>query len=336
MTPGNAVANISIKGEVITGMQIDFTVAIPTYNGAKRFPLVLERLRSQINLDQVNWEIIIIDNNSTDDTAKIVQDYQSEWGQNCSLSYYFEPQQGLAFARQRAVEEANGTFVGFLDDDNLPAPNWVSAAFRFGQTHPKAGAYGGQIRADYEVEPTTNVEYVQNLLVIRKYSDQPKLFEPEKLRLPPGAGLVIRKRAWLESVPKHLVHTSGGGDDYEISLHLYKQGWEIWHNPAMQIDHRIPPWRLEKSYLMAIARTYGICTCSLLMILTDPWQSPIVLSKSFIGSLRRMLLHLLKYREKVNTELGPACEMAFFIGNLISPFHYFREQFIRRDTSKQY
>lgn len=58
---------------------LDFTVAIPTYNGANRLPLVLEKLRSQINTENISWEVIIVDNNSSDNTSKIVQDYQSRF-----------------------------------------------------------------------------------------------------------------------------------------------------------------------------------------------------------------------------------------------------------------
>ena len=112
---------------------IDFTVAICTYNGEKRLPAVLERLRSQINTEQISWEIVVIDNNSTDKTTNLIQEYQSDWPQAYPIKYYFEPAQGLAFARQLAVQEANGTLVGFLDDDNLATPDWVAEAYAFAQ-----------------------------------------------------------------------------------------------------------------------------------------------------------------------------------------------------------
>ena len=97
---------------------VDFSVAIPTYNGAKTLPLVLERLRSQINLDKITWEVIVVDNNSTDETAQVVQTFQENWTLQSQLRYCCETQQGLSYARQRAVKEANGRFIGFLDDDN--------------------------------------------------------------------------------------------------------------------------------------------------------------------------------------------------------------------------
>ena len=86
---------------------IDLTVAIPTYNGETRLPDVLKRLRSQINTESFNWEILVVDNNSTDHTAQVVRDYQDNWPDAFPLKYCFAPEQGAAFARQRAVEKAN-------------------------------------------------------------------------------------------------------------------------------------------------------------------------------------------------------------------------------------
>ena len=308
---------------------VDFSVAIPTYNGAKTLPLVLERLKSQINLNQITWEVIVIDNNSTDETAQVVQAFQEHWLPQSQLRYCFETQQGLCYARQRAVKEANGRFVGFLDDDNLPASDWVATAYEFGEEHPKAGAYGGQIQGNYEVHPPKDFERIKAFLVVRKYADIAKQFEPEKLRLPPGAGLVVRKQAWLESMPDRFIRTQRGGNDYEISLHFYGKGWEIWYNPAMQIEHLIPAWRMEKNYLLRIAQLYGLCTCEIRLIIAKPQQKPLLLIKSFLGSLRRLIIHLIKYRDRAITNLGLACETAFFWGSVLSPFYYLQRQVMR-------
>ncbi|MFY7805244.1 MAG: glycosyltransferase, partial [Limnoraphis robusta] len=66
---------------------LDFTIAIPTYNGAKRLPQVLDKLRSQTDVEQISWEVIVVDNNSTDNTAEIVQQYQQNWLLNVPLRY---------------------------------------------------------------------------------------------------------------------------------------------------------------------------------------------------------------------------------------------------------
>lgn len=312
---------------------LDFTVVIPTYNGASRLPKVLEKLQSQINPDNISWEVIVIDNNSSDDTAKIVRNFQKDWSDRVPLRYCFESQQGLAHARQRAILEANGTFIGFLDDDNLPHADWVAAAYSFGKQHPKAGAYSGQIHGDFEVKPPEGFEKIQQFLAIREHGPNPHIFDPENLRLPPGAGLVVRKQAWRECVPNvpdavgNVGQFLARGDDYEPLLYMYKAGWEICYNPAMHIQHQIPHWRLEKDYLLSLARACGLATCQLRMINALPWQKPIIFARTLLGNLRRVVWHSIEHRGRLKTDLIAAFELEFFWGSLMSPFFYLQKNF---------
>lgn len=319
-------------------MFVDFTVAIPTYNGESRLPKILERLRSQTGVDHLNWEIIIIDNNSTDATAKVIHDYQANWSEGYPLKYYFEPEQGAAFARQRAIRESRGKFVFFLDDDNLPDYNCLAAAYSFGHQHPQAGAYSGQIHGEFEVKPPENFDKIQQFLAIREHGESPHLFEPQILRLPPAAALVVRKQAWCESVPSRPLLTGKlpgvmvQGDDYEPLLYIHKAGWEIWYNPSMHTYHQIPYWRLERDYLLSLARGCGLPTFQLLMINAKNWQKPIIFFRTILGNMRRVALQIIKYRQKVKTDLVAAFEMEFFLGSLVSPFYFLKRSLSRKIT----
>ncbi len=305
----------------------DFTVAIPTYNGASRLPKVLAKLAQQTGIENLAWEVIIVDNNSTDDTAKVVQEYQATWSKSMpgvALKYFFEPEQGAAFARLKAVREAQGEWIGFLDDDNLPDPDWIAAAYSFAQAHPQAGAIGGQIHGDFEVQPQAGFEKIQQFLAIREHGSEPYIFDAANIRLPPAAALVVRKQAWLESVPPRprLTGKLPGlliqGDDYEPLLYIYKNGWEIWYNPAMHTHHQIPRWRLERAHLLSIARGCGLATYQLRMINAKPGEKPIIFIRTILGNLRRLLTYWLKYRSDWKTELIPAFEMEFAWGSLMS------------------
>ena len=82
---------------------------------------------------------------------------------------------------------------------------------------------------------------------------------------PPGAGLVIRKSVWVESVPDRLVfqgpvgsRISAKGEDTEALIYLKQAGWEIWHNAEMEIWHHIPKARLEKQYLLNFCRNCNL------------------------------------------------------------------------------
>ncbi|MHC5833495.1 MAG: glycosyltransferase, partial [Nostoc sp.] len=91
--------------------------------------------------------------NSSDNTSEIIQNYQKIYHGSSHLRYFLETEQGAAFARLRAVREARGQLIAFLDDDNLPAPDWLAQAYTFGLEHPQAGAWSGQIHGDFEVKP---------------------------------------------------------------------------------------------------------------------------------------------------------------------------------------
>ncbi len=301
---------------------LDFTVIIPTYNGASRIGEVIERLRSQVTPDDLQWEVIVVDNNSQDHTAAVVQDLQAKWDSAVPLKYVFEPKQGLAFARQCGIDHALGAWVGFLDDDNWPEPDWVAAAVEFGRTHAKAGAYGSRIKGIFEQPPDDAVRPLLRFLAIRDHGDTPRQFQVEQVQLPPGAGLVVRKAAWLACIPAQLTNITRAGDDYEISIRMSHSGWEIWYNPAMEIGHFIPAARLTRNYLMTLTHLYGLRTCSLVMLQTPSWQRPLVLAKSFFGSLRRIVTHYLRSHQQFSSQLEADCQLAFHIGNLKSPFDY--------------
>jgi glycosyltransferase involved in cell wall biosynthesis len=309
---------------------LDFTVSIPTYNGAKRLPKVLDLLLNQTGVENLNWEIIIIDNNSKDDTNKISEYYQKLSNKNFSVRYFLEKEQGIAFARMRAINEARGEFIAFIDDDNLPANDWVLQSYLFGKEHPQAGAWSGQIHGNFEVNPPKDFARIQAFLAIREHGLKPYLFDADNLRLPPGAALVVRKQAWCESVPEQLVFKGRltklmvAGDDTEALLYLHKEGWEIWYNPAMHIDHQIPHWRLEKDYLLVLARGCGLCIFQLRLINAKNWQKPILFVKTILGNLHRLLHHLIKYRGQLESNLIAVFEINFYLASMISPFYSLR------------
>lgn len=300
---------------------MDLSVVIPTYNGAERLPTVLAYLRNQVVPKDLQWEVIIVDNNSQDETAAIAQQYQSSWRSDVSLRYVFEPQQGLAYARQCGVDHAKGTFVGFLDDDNWPAVDWVTAAIQFGQAHPQVGAYGGKTEAAFEQPPEISIKPISKFLALQNYGSEPYRLHPERQILPAGAGLVVRRSAWLASIPRTLVRISQGGDDYEISLRLAKSGWEIYYNPAMQIQHYIPAVRLEHDYLLQLTHRYGLCTCQLMMLDVPFWQQPFLLSKFSLGTLKRMLQHFATHGLH-QSDLTLQCQMSFYQGNFAGICQY--------------
>ncbi len=308
-------------------MSIDFTVAIPTYNGEIKLPKVLEKLQCQIGTESLNWEIIIVDNNSKDGTASLVKKYQGDWQYKFKLRYIFEAKQGLAFARARGVVEANSPLVGFLDDDNLPLENWVIEAYKFAEKYPQAGAIASQIHGLFEVEPSDNLKQIIFYLAINERGSKPLLYEPSKKGVPPGAGLVVRKQVWLDSVPNSLFligrvgKSMLAGEDAEALLYIHRAGWEIWYNPTMEIQHIIPSWRLEKNYLIPMMQGIGLSRYHLRMLLVKTWQQPLLFILYLFSDFRKLILHLITHSQVLETDITVACQKEMLLSTLISPFY---------------
>lgn len=308
----------------------NFTVAIPSYNGENRLPKLLDRLRGQVNLENITWEVIVVDNNSTDNTAQVIRNYQTNWLPNCSLKYYFAPEQGAAFARQKAAQKAQGELIGFLDDDNLPAFDWVAQAYQFGSNNPQVGAFGSQIHGDFFEQPDGKLpedfQPLASFLAIIERGDQACLYERRHRILPPGAGLVVRRDAWLNHVPQRLKLNHKGKDaglaseDLEVLIHIQQAGWEIWYNPAMVIYHRIPNSRLQRDYLLKLVRCIGLSRHRLRMMTLRHWQKAIFFPVYLANDLRRLALHQIKHGKQIRTDLPAACKQELLVSTLASPF----------------
>lgn len=314
---------------------VEFTVAIRAFNGERYLSLILDKLQEQINVEDINWEIIVVDNNSTDDTAKIVKEYQSNWSKPYPLKYYFEVRQSAFLARRRAIIEAKGNLIGFLDDDNVPASNWVAEAYSFSQSHSQAAAYGSRIHGEYEVEPPRNFERIECFIPIIERLETicfNSYLHGKKGLLPPGAGLVIKRNVWLEFVPEKL-HFQGPvgkslkakGEDIEALIYIKKAGKEIWYNPKMEIFHQIPKTRFEREYLQKFFQGIGLGRYRLRMSRYQPWQYPFMTILYMINDLRKVVFHFLKYRKILATDVVAAGEMELYWSTLISPFLVFNK-----------
>lgn len=313
---------------------VDFTVVIPTYNGEHRLPEVFERLCSQMGTDAISWEILVIDNNSSDRTADIVRCLQATFPR--PVCYCLERQQGAAYARKRAIQEAQSDLIGFLDDDNLPESDWVASAYQFSLEHPHAGAYASRIQGQFEVEPPPHYQRILPYLALTDRGTRPLQYAPHRNLLPPSAGLVVRKQAWLTSIPAHTVlggRTTGNmltGEDLEVLSYIQRSGWEIWYNPAMKVTHKIPTWRLEREYLILFFRGIGLSRYVTRMVKVNPYRRLILTLAYMVNDLRKIVVHLLKYHAQFKTNLAAACELELLIGSLLSPIYLWRNGYLKR------
>ena len=103
------------------------SVVVCTFNGEKRLRKTLNALVQQA-FAREDFEIILIDNNSSDGTKEVIQNFRNDHSEY-SIKYFFEKHQGLSYARNRGVEEASGKILAFTDDDGIPEKDWLSAGY---------------------------------------------------------------------------------------------------------------------------------------------------------------------------------------------------------------
>lgn len=303
----------------------DFSVVICTYNGEQRLPTLLERLHKQQVPESLSWEVLVVDNNSQDQTAQCIRRYQQRWSQ---LRYTFEPRQGLAYARRRAIQTVASELVGFLDDDTLPADDWVAQAYKFSQTNPQIGAYGSAIDGHYESPPPDGFERIASCLAVIQRGETPFQYDAKQGVLPAGAGMVIRRQVWLTCVPAEpaLAGVCGTslnakGEDVETLSHIRQGGWPIWHNPQMRLTHLISANRLRPAYLLTLFQSIGISRYPLRCVRYRRWQRPWMLLLHSLNDLRKLLTHVFKTKQLYPTDIVTACERTLLVHSFISPVY---------------
>ena len=128
---------------------MDFTIIICTYNRSHNLPGCVECLAQQQDAETFDWEILIVDNNSSDDTRQVVEQLASV--SSVKLRYAFEPQQGLNYARNQGVQASDSRYFCFVDDDIKVRPDWLAALYQALESND-ADTVGGRIHLDPDIQ----------------------------------------------------------------------------------------------------------------------------------------------------------------------------------------
>ena len=128
---------------------IDVSVVIPTYNRSRDLGELLACLARQVLNPDVSWEVIVVDNNSTDETGRVL----TEWADRLPLRVEREPVRGSSSARNRGILAARGALIVFADSDILVGSRWLQSFVEAAEDHPDFSYFGGLLKNRYERQP---------------------------------------------------------------------------------------------------------------------------------------------------------------------------------------
>jgi glycosyltransferase involved in cell wall biosynthesis len=235
--------------------RIGISVIICCYNSAKLLPETLRHIAQQKIISTLSWELIIVNNNSDDNTVAVAN---HEWGKypllETKLKVVEEPTAGLTNARKKGWSEAKHEYIIFCDDDNWLDENYLENAWSVMQANPEVGAAGGRIEAVPEDKLPDWWEEYKHIYAVGKQSEKPGNIAPKKYIW--GAGMVVRKSLlrWVfdDSIPFVLIDRKGrelsSGGDGEICARLLLMHYKLWYDERLFLYHYMPENRLTGPY----------------------------------------------------------------------------------------
>lgn len=233
------------------------SVVIATYNRSKDLKLALESLSHQQFSD---FEVLVIDNNSSDGTKALVESLQTAFAGR--LRYLFEPRQGKSFAVNQGLKEARGDIIVLTDDDCVFEDNYllaVNQAFEGGG--PQVGFIGGRIAPRWvdcqkpewfdNLSPDWFKEYFWGPLAILDYGDAPFVIDSSHVeavgkKLFYGANMAVRKELFLKCGDLNVGKPVA--EDTELQLRLLKAGVLGFYAPSVKVLHKVSASRLKPGY----------------------------------------------------------------------------------------
>ena len=227
------------------GVLPSISVVICTFNGAKRLVPTLEHLRQQKRAEQIEWEIVVVDNASTDNTAAVAR---TLWPTNnpVPLTIVRESEQGLSNARRCGVFSAKHDIVSFVDDDNWVDENWIALTAKIFAENHDIGVCGGRGIAVFEGTKPDWFERFQDSFAVGTQGRHRGILPDDRLLW--GAGLSIRAKAlrtlfeagFQQINSDHTGTSLVSSGDYELCCALRLTGWKLFTIPTWSTNISCP------------------------------------------------------------------------------------------------
>jgi glycosyltransferase involved in cell wall biosynthesis len=231
---------------------LDATVLICTYNRGNLLGETLDAI-AKIRT-ALAWEVVVVDNNSTDRTRSVVESRQAHYP--ITLRYLFEPRQGNSFALNTGIAATHATIIAFTDDDVRVSEEWLQAGCAPMLSNPAIDYTGGPVRPIWDAPPPAWVDQTRSdlwgTLAILDYGRTSFVFE-ERKRVPLGANMAVRRTLFdhvgnFDTNLGRVRNSLRGQAQAEFFCRSRNAGARGVYVPAMAVEHHVPASRLTRSY----------------------------------------------------------------------------------------
>jgi glycosyltransferase involved in cell wall biosynthesis len=251
------------------------SVVVCTYNCERTLGPALESVACQETGGEFEFEIVVIDDASTDGTGEAIR--RAAGNALVPLRCVRESGRGVPFARNRGVQEARGEWIAFFDDDQIAGREWLRELMR---TARETGAQvvGGVRWLQFLDETPRNLAPVTREVLGEKYYG-PRMRRSNRYSLACTGNILVRRDVF-ERIGCFDTNMHRGMSDIDLTRRAFEAGVDSWYTPHAVVTHLIPPHRLEEDYLKWTCLRVGT---NLSLINRKSW-----------GSLRMLLPCLLR------------------------------------------
>lgn len=245
---------------------MDASVIICTYNRRHNLQDCFSALEGQQDVEGLNWEVLLVDNNSSDDTGRFCETYARRTALN--FRYTFAARQGLSYARNHGIEQARGRYLIFIDDDIQVTPKWLSAIVQTFREHD-CDAVGGRIHLAIPLEnlPRWIRPDMYGFLGYQDFGAEPYRLDGLQ-EYPFGGNMAIHRRVFerIGGFDPAMGRKGSGthkdelfkGEETDFFYRLATSGGIIWYQPQALVFHKVLPHQLKRRYFLTLHHNAGI------------------------------------------------------------------------------
>ncbi len=252
-----------IKITVVGAKQDGISVIVCCYNSASRIEPTLKHLFSQKVNSKINWEIIVVDNNSSDNTSEKASLLYQEFGTDIPMTIVDEPQPGLMHARRKGIDSAQYEYLLFVDDDNWLGSHYVDLSYVFMNSNPQIGVLGGLGSPEFKSNKPPWFDNFSYCYAVGKQAlNNTRSAEVSHVY---GAGMTIRHSAWHKLAKVNFTSILTGrkgesltsGEDNEICLAIRLARYKVHYLAQLSFKHELPSNRINWIYLRKLFLGFG-------------------------------------------------------------------------------